>query len=209
MELQSLFNFLEKKVFDLKTSPPLFNFYKNFDLSVDLKNGAEIRKENLKKYLASFTFSPDIFLLGEAPGHKGCRFSGVPFTSERLLCNGETPFTGRQSSCDSYPKSEATASIFWRIMKSYHPKFIVWNCIPFHPHDPGLLRTNRTPTISEINLYSGILGSFIKIINPKKIIAVGKRAERALKHLNFDYYPIRHPSHGGSRLFEEGIKSFM
>ena len=41
-----------------------------------------IRKHNLLTYLTKMkSVNPRILLLGEAPGHKGCRLTGIPFTS--------------------------------------------------------------------------------------------------------------------------------
>jgi len=84
-------------------------------------------------------FSLFSFLRARAPGYKGCRFSGVPFTSEAQLSSGLLPFKGDRSSCMNQPWSENTATIFWRVMMRYHPDFIAWNCFPFHPHEPNTI----------------------------------------------------------------------
>jgi len=47
-----------------------------------------IRKHNLLTYFVHMKkLKPKILLLGEAPGYKGCRLTGVPFTSEKILSN--------------------------------------------------------------------------------------------------------------------------
>ena len=45
---------------------------------------AELLRSRLGTYLASRSGAP-ILLVGEAPGYRGARVSGVPFTSERQL----------------------------------------------------------------------------------------------------------------------------
>jgi len=45
--------------------------------------GADVRRARLRAYLESRGDAP-LLLVGEAPGYRGARVSGVPFTSERL-----------------------------------------------------------------------------------------------------------------------------
>ena len=40
------------------------------------------RRANLEAYLEARTRSARVMLMGEAPSHRGCRFSGIPFCSE-------------------------------------------------------------------------------------------------------------------------------
>lgn len=209
MKLQALYNFLDHHVFNISTTLSLFNIYKDIDNSIDLENGAAIRRENLRKYLRSFYRVPKILILGEAPGHRGCRFSGVPFTSEDQLCDCDFPINGRQSSRSLKPEKEQTATIFWNEMRNYHSEFIAWNCIPFHPHPERSQRENRTPTDAELILFKQILKDFCAIVNPHAVVAVGKRPAKALKLLRIDHKLIRHPSHGGAREFKAGIRAIF
>src|ERR1700686_3384575 len=38
-----------------------------------------------------FDVDAKYLLIGEAPGYRGCHFSGIPFTCEKQLVNGEVP----------------------------------------------------------------------------------------------------------------------
>src|SRR3954451_22989426 len=98
MELCDLWQFLKKTLFEEPSTPVLFNPYHDADAQLDRKDAVKIRRANLKHYLAAFAERPAILLVGEAPGPHGCRFSGVPFTSEHQIVARTLPFTGRQSS---------------------------------------------------------------------------------------------------------------
>ena len=52
------------------------------------RNGPRARRERLAAHL---NVEATHLLIGEAPGYQGCRISGIPFTSERLLIAGEIP----------------------------------------------------------------------------------------------------------------------
>src|SRR2546428_107536 len=54
-----------------------FNFYRE-------GGGADLRRERLHAYLEEHRHA-ELLLVGEAPGWRGTRISGIPFTSERQL----------------------------------------------------------------------------------------------------------------------------
>ena len=55
-----------------------------------------IRKHNLLTYLTKMkSLNPRILLLGEAPGNKGCKLTGIPFTSWKkrsIPTQGKRPY---------------------------------------------------------------------------------------------------------------------
>jgi uracil-DNA glycosylase len=209
MVLDDVCDLLENKVFPIRPANLLFNQYGDKNLSVDLYDADKIRKQNVLNYLRSFSERPSILVIGEAPGPRGCRFSGVPFTSETQLCNCELPFIGQKSSSSNLPYSENSASIFWRAMLPYYAKFFIWNCVPFHPHKHEEILSIRNPTRTEVCIYSGLLSEIISLIKPKLIVAVGKKAELSLKQEGFSCIYVRHPSHGGAREFRTDIKKIF
>jgi uracil-DNA glycosylase len=206
MILTNLWNLFENKVFPVHSTDTLFNQYNDTDLNVDLPNADKIRRKNLRSYLMSFPKRPSIVVIGEAPGPRGCRFSGVPFTSEAQLCKGILPFKGLQSSINDTPYSENTATIFWKVMLHHFPKFFMWNCVSYHPHKPGEILSIRNPTKNEIVIYSKLLSEILLLIKPKHLVAVGRSAEFALNEIGFPYIYVRHPSCGGAKDFRTSIE---
>jgi uracil-DNA glycosylase len=146
---------------------------------------ALFRRARLIAYLAARA-DATILLVGEAPGYRGARVSGIPFTSERQL-------TGRGP-------GEATATIVRRVLAELglEGRVLLWNVVPTHP---GTASTNRAPTGSEI---AAGLSFALELAAGRSVIAVGRVAQRALGAPH-----VRHPSHGGAREFRAGLVELL
>ena len=138
---------------------------------------AHLLRARLAAYFASRTDAP-ILLVGEAPGYRGARVSGLPFTSERQL-----PGTG---------PAEATATIVQRVLAELGlvEDVLLWNVVPTHP---GTAKSNRAPTAAEVRMG---LRFAQRLVDGRSVIAVGRVAASALEA---PY--VRHPSRGGARRF--------
>jgi uracil-DNA glycosylase len=206
-ELEVFWSYLITHVFPIEPEPfNLFNPYNaKVDLQYDLPNAHLIRRRNLWNYFNSLENKPDLLLIGEAPGYQGVRFSGVPFTSERQLCDCELRFAGQQSGRDRLHWTP-TSNKFWKVMLPYHERFLAWNSIPFHPWRDNPL-SNRPPRLAELRAYADILQKLWETLKPEKIVAVGNKAERALRDLNIDYAKVTHPAARGKHVgkFEKEI----
>ena len=217
MVLDDLWDFFQERVFPLPSSERLFNPFHDVDRRVDLPEGREIRRTNLFSYLSSFERKPSLLMIGEAAGPWDCRFSGIPFTGEKELCTGALPFGGEQSSRDEPlmttgkrpPYTSHSAAIFWAALRPHHPDFLVWNCVPFHPHQEDRILSVRAPDSGEIRRFLGQLDGLYRLLRPERIIAIGRRAEQALKAAGLSAPYVRHPSQGGARLFREAMKKLF
>ena len=142
---------------------------------------APLLRKRLAEYLERRA-AADVLLVGEAPGYRGTRVSGVPFTSEWQL-TGAGP-------------AEATATIVHRVLTEVglEERVLLWNTVPTHP---GTETSNRPPTRCEVA--AGM--SFVAYLTSgRTVVAVGRIAERALGGPG-----PRHPSHGGVRQFRAGL----
>jgi uracil-DNA glycosylase len=207
--LSELAIFFQEKLFPLPSYESLLNPYSYQHPNTDQPNAPKIRQRNLLNYLSHFEDKPRYLIIGEAPGPWGCRFSGVPFTSERQLAQGELPFNGKPTSIHNPPVAERSATIFWDTLKPYHQDFLVCNSIPLLPHKPNDPQTLRPPKRTEIREFQFILAFMIEQLQPETILAVGRRAEEALHMLKQPSYYVRHPSHGGKGEFIKTLVEFF
>ncbi len=146
--------------------------------------GADVRCARLAAYLESRADAP-LLLVGEAPGYRGARVSGLPFTSERQL-TGAGP-------------AEATATIVHRVLAELGltDQVLLWNVVPTHP---GTATSNRAPTRTEV----GAGRVFAELLaEGRRVVAVGRIAQSALGGTY-----VRHPSHGGLAEFRAGLLRF-
>ena len=158
-----------------------FNFYRD-------GARADVRRERLRSYLDDGQNAP-LLLVAEAPGYRGTRVSGIPLTSERQL-SGSGP-------------AEATATIVHRVLEDLglEDETLFWNVVPTHPHVAGRPDTNRCPTDAEV----ADSRTFLEILmNRRRVVAVGRLAERVIGPP-----AVRHPSHGGARAFEQGLRRIV
>src|SRR6266516_6996209 len=127
-----------------------FNFYREGPR-------AGLLRRRLGDYLAAHEHAR-FLLVGEAPGYRGARVSGVPFTSERQL-TGAGP-------------AEATATIVHRVLGELGiaDDVLLWNVVPTHP---GTATSNRRPTRAEVRDARPFLD---ELTRGRRVVAVGRLA---------------------------------
>jgi hypothetical protein len=185
----------------------VFNQYRDVQPSLDQPGGAEIRCQNLRSYLSAFSRARFV-LVGEAAGYAGCRFSGIPFTSEAQLVGSEALDwavgcdVARSSSADA-PWRERSATIVWEAIGG-RKDCLLWNAFPWHPYDGSQLLSNRPPGP---DLRGGLeaLRCLLSLVPRAVPCAVGRVAQRALATLGVRAPYIRHPSRGGKPKFIAGL----
>jgi len=146
---------------------------------------AQIRCERLVAYLERQAGAA-LLLVGEAPGYRGARVSGIPFTSERQL-TGSGP-------------AEATATVVQRVLAELdlEENVLLWNAVPTHP---GTATSNRQPTRVEVAAGA----RFARVLaRGRRVVAVGRVA-----HETYGVAYVRHPSHGGAREFRAGLVELL
>lgn len=172
-------------------------------------------KQKLQRLAAHLDCDAQFILVGEAPGYQGCRYSGIAFTSERLLGEGvipRIPALGQRLSTRKLPFSEPSATIVWKTLYKLGiaEHTILWNAMQLHPYKPDNLWSNRTPQPAEITLGAPAM-RLLKEAYPKaRIVAVGKKAEGLLHEMGIDTAgAVRHPANGGATEFSLGLKELM
>jgi uracil-DNA glycosylase len=152
-----------------------FNFYRDGER-------AFLVRSRLVAYLHARA-GADLLLVGEAPGFRGARISGLPFTSERQL-TGTGP-------------AEATATVVRRVLGELGLEYrvLLWNVVPTHPGDAG---SNRRPSCAEVE--QG-LPFVLELAAARTVVPVGRVAHAALGGRY-----IRHPAHGGAAAFRAGLE---
>jgi len=205
MTLEPVWDLMETHVFDVPSTDELFNPYRDRRDDLDVAEAPALRRQNLRQYVAAYPELPPLFLLAEAPGPWGCRFSGVPITSEAQLTDPDFPIDGQPTSRENVPHTEYSAGIFWRVLQPVFPHFFVWNSVPLHPHDADAPLTIRTPRRSEVRAWQDLLTDLLDALDPAVTVGIGRKGERALNDVGADATYVRHPSQGGATKFEAGI----
>ena len=209
MLLSELWHMIDKNIFTTPSKPDLFNLYRDEHPEFDQPGAAALRRANLRTYLAQFKKPPRIFILAEAPGPWGCRFSGVPVTSERQFVDADFPINGHRTSLKEDPLAEYTARIYWRVLQYAFPNFLTWNTVPLHPHRIGEPMSIRTPRTREVRAFLPLLRSMLSMLQPEYVLAMGRTAERALSWIDWPSIYVRHPSQGGAKIFEQGVNTVL
>lgn len=190
----------------------LFNPWKDSCPHDAVGNGPATKLERLSQHLDC---DPEFILVGEAPGYQGCRYSGVAFTSERLLGEGAIPripaLQGRLSD-RRLPFSEPSATIVWKALYrlGIAERTILWNAMQLHPYRTDELWSNRTPSLEEIKLGEPAMRLLVEAFPKAKVVAVGKKAEGLLREMGIQVAgAVRHPANGGATEFSSGLQALM
>lgn len=191
-------------------SPGVFNPWRSHDPATDL--AADATTGRLARLGAHLSLHARFVLVGEAAGYQGCKVSGIPFTSERLLLEGAIPRIEAPSTrltCRPRPWSEPSATTVWKTLSALGiaGETVLWNAYPWHPHKPGNLHSNRTPTRAERLAGVPVLEQFLALFPGAQVFAVGRNAQASLGELGIQASALRHPSMGGAREFARQLRA--
>ncbi len=185
------------------------------------------RRENMAAYLEARRSDARVLLLGEAPSHRGCRFSGIAFCSETeltqkraLVARRDLVLTSRDA--ETKPQRERSAAVIWSEIERAGKPFevVLWNAFPWHPYledvkdaqGPCGPSSNRKPRLTEVAQGHAALDALLRCFTRKlDIFAIGKVAEDALARwgdIACAGY-IRHPAQGGEAKFRAQFRSLV
>lgn len=173
----------------------------------------------MRRYLVQMARRrPTLLLVMEAPGYRGCRLTGVPVTSRKVLLEGVPELDmfgtqqGYQNSADSGFEDiygEQSATIVWETLAQLKRLPLIWNTFPFHPHKPDEPRTNRKPRKAERDMGADFLRYIIRSYKPEVIIAAGNVANDTMTGMGVNCVKVRHPAQGGKRDFVAGMTKLL
>lgn len=187
-----------------------------------------VRLDNMAAYLEGRRTRARFMLLGEAPSHRGCRFTGIAFCSEvelthkrDLVAHRPLELTSAQSQVK--PMRERSAAIIWDELErgGWARDVVLWNAFPWHPYrapggdasdGPCGPASNRKPRRTEVPEGFPALEALMSFFSHKlSIFAVGKVAEDALARWGGAQCAgyIRHPAQGGEGKFRSQFRSHI
>jgi uracil-DNA glycosylase len=176
-----------------------------------------LRRDNLRRYLAQMLErSPTVLLVGEAPGYRGMRITGVPFTNKGMF-EGPANHFGLFGAGHGYvlpPEAagvaaEPTATVMWQVLAELDILPVLWSAFPWHPHQPGQPMSNRTPRPSEAVLGTPFWQALAELFGVQSVVAVGNVAHQSMLRSGVDARKIRHPAHGGRAGFKRGLEQLL
>ena len=175
------------------------------------------RRRNLQIYLQEMLDrAPTVLLVGEAPGFRGMRITGVPFTN-RTMFEGPANSFGLFGPGKGYVlppdaagiAAEPTATVMWDVLAELEFLPLLWSACPWHTHVAGRPLSNRTPTAAEAALGTPFWQSLTELFPIETVVAVGNVAHRSLQRSGLDATKIRHPAHGGRSGFKRGLEELL
>jgi hypothetical protein len=177
--------------------------------------GGDLRRRNLEHYLRLIgTTSPDMILVGEAPGWRGATNTGVSFMSMRELdarpglITADPAGDGFESPASPTAPWEASSRVVWAALSGWRgPLPLFWPIFPHHPFVPGEPLTNRTPRPAEVRAGTPVALELARAFGVPRIVAVGRKAQGALALSGVEAEAVRHPAQGGAALFTEQLRA--
>ena len=166
------------------------------------------RRANLRALLdAALHTRIDSLWIARDLGHRGGRRTGLPLTDEAHLSDLAQNYGGLtlRRATKGAPVAEQTATIVWKTLAWVDQPVFLWNIFPLHPFEPGKPLSNRRHTRIERQACQGLFFALLDLLQPKRLVAIGRDARDALERSGLKHDAVRHPSYGGKAEFCEGM----
>ena len=184
--------------------PSVFNPYLDCCEIHDRSDAPRLRKKNLRAFLEGALASKvDTIWIARDLGYRGGRRTGVPLTDEVHLAQVAQLLGGIElhKATRGPIVAERTAAVVWKVIGSIGEPVVLWNVFPFHPHQPHDPLSNRCHSAGERELTLPLLQHLIDMFRPKRLVAIGRDAQLALRNVDLPVTTVRHPSYGGQNEF--------
>jgi len=176
-----------------------------------------VRRRNLQLYLQDMLERrPKVLLVGEAPGYRGMRLTGVPFTNRDILQSREGyfglfgPDKGYVMPAEATSvAAEPTATVMWDVLAGLDFLPLLWSAYPLHSHQPGRPLSNRAPSAAEALAGRPFWQELAKLFAVESVVAVGNVGFRSVSASGLSVPKVRHPAHGGKVKFRDGLQELL
>jgi len=188
--------------------PNVFNPWRDHCAVHDRGDAAAVRRENLRLFLErAIATEVSTMWVARDLGYRGGRRTGVPLTDEVHLASASALMGDIDlvRATEGPVMAERTAAVIWRVLEQVRQPVVLWNVFPFHPHMADDPMSNRCHTRAERNETWPLLEALIEMVQPQRIVAIGRDASQALADLGVGADAVRHPSYGGQAEFISGM----
>ena len=174
-----------------------FNPYSNRCTVYDKEDAPERRSRILLSLLkATLDQDVDAVWVGRDLGHRGGRRTGLSFTDD-VHFRMHLKRWGLSFKRPTKPPvvAEQTAGIVWHILSQIETSVFLWNVFPLHPHKPDNPFSNRRHNSVERNAGEELLSELIRLIEPRRLIAIGNDASDTAHRLSSrqEVFKVRQP----------------
>ena len=186
----------------------VFNPYTDQCPIYDRKDAAQLRRQNLCSVLdGAIKAGVDTIWIARDLGYRGGRRTGVALTDEVHLKQMEGLFRGisLERATKGPVIAERTAAVVWKVIGDIQQPVFLWNVFPFHPHEPHDPLSNRCHTRIERDVSLPILQTLISMFKARRLVAIGRDAQLAVKDIDIPVVTVRHPSYGGQSEFMSSL----
>lgn len=187
----------------------VFNPYSDVCPDFDRPDAATIRRKNLSSVLeAALDRGVSTIWVARDLGYRGGRRTGLALTDEAHLdAHARLLDTVPLARSTNGPAAvERTATVIWRMLLSIRQPIFLWNVFPLHPHETGRPMSNRCHTRAERQACRHVMVTLMNLLRPDAVLAIGRDADIALADIGVTANSVRHPSYGGQREFESGMR---